>query len=60
MSSESGRGRTGMESGYADVNGLHSYYEIQGDGETPLVLLHGGVMTIDLTYAPLIPTLMHR
>ena len=39
----------GMDSGYADVNGLHLYYEIHGDGGTPLVLLHGGVMTIELT-----------
>ncbi|QJY45372.1 alpha/beta fold hydrolase [Pseudonocardia broussonetiae] len=49
-----------MESGYADVNGLHMYYEIHGEGGTPLVLLHGGVMTIDLTYAGLIPTLATR
>lgn len=49
-----------MESGYADVNGLHMYYETHGEGGTPLVLLHGGVMTIDLTYADLIPTLAKR
>ena len=46
-----------MDSGYADINGLHLYYEIHGDGGTPLVLLHGGVMTIDLTYASLLPAL---
>ncbi len=46
-----------MDSGYADINGLHLYYEIHGDGGTPLVLLHGGVMTIELTYASLLPTL---
>ncbi|HEY4453699.1 MAG TPA: alpha/beta hydrolase [Pseudonocardiaceae bacterium] len=45
-----------MTSGYADVNGLHMYYESHGTG-TPLVLLHGGVMTIDLNFAGLIPTL---
>ncbi|HEY4017552.1 MAG TPA: alpha/beta hydrolase [Pseudonocardiaceae bacterium] len=45
-----------MTSAYADVNGLHMYYESHGDG-TPLVLLHGGVMTIDLNFAGLIPTL---
>lgn len=49
-----------MESGYADVNGLHMYYETHGEGGTPLVLLHGGVMTIDLTYAELIPALAQR
>src|SRR5215510_5647400 len=27
--------------GYADVNGLHMYYEIFGQGQ-PLILLHGG------------------
>lgn len=46
-----------MDTGYADVNGLHLYYEIHGAEGTPLVLLHGGVMTIDLTFAALIPTL---
>jgi len=50
----------GMDSGYADVNGLHLYYEIHGEGATPLVLLHGGVMTIELTYAPLLPALAQR
>src|SRR5258708_2029243 len=49
-----------MDSGYADVNGLHLYYETRGDTGTPLVLLHGGVMTIDLTYASLLPTLIRR
>ncbi len=43
-------------SGYADVNGLHLYYEVHGSG-SPLVLLHGGMLTIDLNFAGLIPTL---
>src|SRR4051812_30526921 len=43
-------------SGYADVNGLHMYYEIHGSG-SPLALLHGGMLTIDLNFAGLIPTL---
>jgi pimeloyl-ACP methyl ester carboxylesterase len=42
--------------GYVDVNGLHMYYEVTGEG-TPLVLLHGGMMSIDLSWASLIPTL---
>ena len=33
-------------SGYASVNGLDMYYEIQGAGR-PLVLLHGALMTIE-------------
>jgi pimeloyl-ACP methyl ester carboxylesterase len=43
-------------SGYADVNGLHMYYEVAGSG-SPLVLLHGGMLTIDLNFAGLIPAL---
>jgi pimeloyl-ACP methyl ester carboxylesterase len=43
-------------SGYADVNGVHMYYELHGDG-SPLVLLHGGMMTIELNFATLLPTL---
>ena len=45
--------------GYADVNGLHLYYELHGEG-SPLVLLHGGMLTIDLNFAGLIPTLAQR
>lgn len=49
-----------MSAGYADVNGLHMYYELHGEQGTPLVLLHGGVMTIELTWAELIPVLARR
>jgi pimeloyl-ACP methyl ester carboxylesterase len=54
-------GRTDMEttSGYADVNGLHMYYETAGVG-SPLVLLHGGMCTIDLSFASLIPPLAKK
>src|SRR5215471_16751695 len=38
---------------YATVNGLRLYYEIHGRGR-PLVLLHGGLHTIGLTFAPVI------
>jgi pimeloyl-ACP methyl ester carboxylesterase len=41
---------------YAPVNGLELYYEIHGRGK-PLVLLHGGVQTIDLTFGPLLEPL---
>ena len=47
---------TPNQTGYADVNGLHLYYETYGSG-APLVLLHGGMLTIDLNFATLIPTL---
>ena len=36
------------QSGYASVNGLQMYYEIHGSGGVPLVLLHGGLTTIEL------------
>ncbi len=41
---------------YATVNGLRLYYEIRGSGR-PLVLLHGGLMTIDLNFGPLLEPL---
>jgi pimeloyl-ACP methyl ester carboxylesterase len=43
---------------YASVNGLQLYYETHGDGPgRPLVLLHGGLMTIDLNFGPLLAPL---
>jgi pimeloyl-ACP methyl ester carboxylesterase len=41
---------------YAPVNGLQLYYEEHGSGH-PLVLLHGGLHTIDLSFRELIPLL---
>ncbi len=32
--------------GYADINGLHMYYETHGEGP-PLLILHGGTSTIE-------------
>lgn len=46
---------TSPQTGYADVNGLHMYYEIHGVGE-PLVVLHGTYMSI-VTMGELIPRL---
>ncbi|MBV9951619.1 MAG: alpha/beta fold hydrolase [Acidimicrobiia bacterium] len=41
---------------YAPLDGLDLYYEVHGTGR-PLVLLHGGVMTIDLTFGALLEPL---
>jgi len=44
---------------YADVNGIHLYYELHGSphaGKTPLVLLHGGLMSSSL-WGPTLPAL---
>jgi pimeloyl-ACP methyl ester carboxylesterase len=48
-----------MDSGYAPVNGLRMYYEVHGeDGDArPLVLLHGGLLTIDLSFGAVLPEL---
>lgn len=41
---------------FAHVNGLDIYYELHGAGE-PLVLLHGGLLTIELSFAAMLPQL---
>jgi pimeloyl-ACP methyl ester carboxylesterase len=41
---------------YSDVNGLHMYYEIYGQG-FPLVLIHGGGSTIQSTFGKIIQAL---
>jgi pimeloyl-ACP methyl ester carboxylesterase len=46
-----------MPSGYAPVNGLQMYYETHGYGR-PLVMLHGGLHTADLTFQALAPALV--
>ena len=43
------------KSGHVSVNGINYYYEIHGRGE-PLLLLHGGLFSIDLM-RPIIPVL---
>jgi pimeloyl-ACP methyl ester carboxylesterase len=40
---------------YADVNGLHLYYETHGTGK-PLILLHGGLGSGEM-FGPILPTL---
>ncbi|MDN5920366.1 MAG: alpha/beta hydrolase [Pseudonocardia sp.] len=41
---------------YAAVNGLQMYYEVHGTGR-PLVLLHGGILTFDLSFGRVLPAL---
>lgn len=45
-----------FESGHAPVNGIEMYYELHGrcDG-VPLVLLHGGGSTIDVSFGRVLP-----
>ena len=45
-----------LESGHAPVNGINMYYEMHGrrDG-VPLVLLHGGGSTIEVTFSRVLP-----
>ncbi|MCZ7424693.1 alpha/beta fold hydrolase [Micromonospora sp. WMMA1949] len=40
---------------YADVNGVHLYYETHGAGR-PMILLHGGLTSGEM-FAPILPTL---
>lgn len=44
------------ESGHVTANGIDYYYEIHGEGE-PLLLLHGGLGTIDM-FQPVLPALL--
>ena len=48
-----------MGSGYAPVNGLQMYYEVHGSSGSrrPLVLLHGGLMSIDRSFGAVLPEL---
>ena len=43
---------------YADVNGIHLYYETHGTGR-PLVLLHGGLGSGEM-FGPILPALAER
>src|SRR4051794_955445 len=54
MSRRAGRRHEPMP--YAPVNGLDLYYETRGTAR-PLVLLHGGLMTIDLNFGPMLEPL---
>jgi pimeloyl-ACP methyl ester carboxylesterase len=56
MESTEGEGTMTQASGYAPVNGLNMYYEVHGTGR-PLVLMHGGLHTIDLSFGQVLPGL---
>src|SRR3982074_2398119 len=51
MSTNSANAQNGQ---YAEVNGLHMYYEEYGKG-SPLVLIHGAASTVETSYGRLIP-----
>src|SRR5882672_3523542 len=48
-------GKTNGLGHYADVNGIHLYYETHGTGK-PLILLHGGLGAIEM-FGPNLPAL---
>jgi pimeloyl-ACP methyl ester carboxylesterase len=50
-----------LERGHAPVNGINMYYEVHGrkDG-VPLVLLHGGGSTIEVTFSRVLPVFAGR
>lgn len=43
--------------GYAPINGIKMYYEIYGEGDIPLVLIHGGGSTIETSFSNILPLL---
>jgi pimeloyl-ACP methyl ester carboxylesterase len=44
---------------YAEFDGLSTYYELHGEGP-PLVLLHGGLLTIEVAFGDVLPALAER
>ncbi|MFD0751497.1 alpha/beta fold hydrolase [Mucilaginibacter calamicampi] len=44
-------------SAHAPINGISLYYEIHGEGEIPVVLIHGGGSTIQTSFGVLLPLL---
>ena len=46
-------------SNHAFINGLNMYYEIHGAG-SPLVLLHGGLTTIEGSFRKILPSLAEK
>jgi pimeloyl-ACP methyl ester carboxylesterase len=54
---QNNRMKQSKTSGYAAVNGINMYYEIHGDGNMPLVLIHGGGSTIETSFGTILPLL---
>src|SRR5438132_3070904 len=48
-----------VQSGYAKMNGVKMYYELRGAGSA-VVLLHGGLNTIETTFSKLLPDLVRK
>jgi pimeloyl-ACP methyl ester carboxylesterase len=48
---------TALNTGYVPVGDLNVYYEIHGQGGTPLLLLHGGLFEIELQFGALLDAL---
>jgi len=47
-----------VDGGRAPVNGIQMYYEVHGRGDgVPLVLLHGGGSTLEVTFGRILPLL---
>ncbi len=47
---------TQLTAGHAPVNGIEMYYEVHGRADgVPLVLLHGGGSTIEVTFSKVLP-----
>jgi pimeloyl-ACP methyl ester carboxylesterase len=58
LSSASAADRMPGPGHYADVNGIRMYYELHGvTTGVPLVLLHGGGSTIEVTFGRILPSL---
>lgn len=46
-----------FQNGYAPIGGLRMYYEIYGEGDQPLVTIHGGGSAIQTSFGSIIPYL---
>lgn len=45
-----------MKQDYITINGLRMYYEVHGNGQ-PLILIHGGLSSIQTSFAKILPEL---